>query len=173
VSDEIVPPEEQRTVAEDPREVGMELLRHLERLDDRLQRSQAYMLDLVERRMPLRSENDVVVRPGSPVTTAPQDIDVAHHRERPVTLVVPDSADLDGGPPPPAANEAGTASFGDGRFPWEEQEDPTAETAAVTLPGPTVVHPPELRRPAWQSNLVTAAIAMAILLVGLAFVGAL
>jgi hypothetical protein len=99
--------------SEDPRDVGMELLRQLDRLDDRLARSQAYLLDLVDRRMPGRA----------------------------VTAV--------------------------GEVPTEKTEPP------VTPSGPAVVHTPEQRRPAWWSNLITAVIAVAVLLVGLALVGAL
>jgi hypothetical protein len=163
MNDESGPSDEHWLEADDPREVGMELLRQLGRLDDRLERSQAFMLDLLDRRMPGRAEGEVVVRRDGLANSSPQEESKG-----------PDAD----GPPAPTAGEAGTSTFGDGRFPWEPDEEPSGEPAgepdaAVTPSGPTVVRPPELRRPVWQSNLITAAIAFAVLLVGLAFVGAL
>jgi hypothetical protein len=213
MTDQTGPDDEQGREGEDPRDVGMELLRHLGTLDDRLQRSQAQMLALLDRRRadladpgPItgREDADDLATDGrdDPSVTDLTPTEVPAGTEVPAAAEVPAPSEIPSSegvaapaqpsgsaqpsawvqdpPPAPAPAEAGTDTFGDGPFPWEQshaqvgEQDPTGETPpVVAAPGPAMVHAPELERPAWQSNLITAAIAVAVLLVGLAFVGAL
>jgi hypothetical protein len=198
MTDQTGPDDEQGREGEDPRDVGMELLRHLGTLDDRLQRSQAQMLTLLDRRRADLADPDANAAPEGTKETDRPEVDGRDHVSvtEPASTVVPPSERIaapaqpserpqpsawaQDRPTAPTPAEAGTATFGDGPFPWEQShspagdQDPTGETpAVVAAPGPTMVHAPELKRPAWQSNLITAAIAVVVLLVGLAFVGAL
>ena len=185
------PPEGTDSTSEpdaDPEQVGADLLRRLDLLDDRLRRSQEQMLSLIDRKL-----NDHQA-PSSPDEGKPESPEARWAPAPPAAPSPPPEADAKpvadqksmdawfGGPlpasgPDVAGSTGSQPQSGSGKvvqhLNWgagtgSNSQDAPAPSAAS---GVSIVVPEH--RPAWQSNALAALITVLVVVVGLFLVGLL
>lgn len=163
----------------DPEEVGSDLLRRLDFLDDRLQRSQEQMLSLLDRKLndlqgpdwPGENTSNAPV-PASPYSRwAPSpSAGPSGTSSGPVAQPVADPSSMDawfsGSSSAPTASRSTTSQSLPGTAPGS-----TDQGSAASPPVAAVSTIPQGLRPAWQSNAFTVLITALVVVAGLFLVG--